>query len=287
MSSPLDLTTLQRVKTWLGINTLVNTTIAGSISTGVQTVTPATMANITPNTLLAIGSGATLEIVAVISTTPTTFVALFAVAHVGPGIVVTLAVDALVPDLITSAGVDWLTMLSQGPNDGSIPTVSPLVQVCPFNEWYDGSGSARQFIRNPPAISGTLVTVNGTTIPQSTGPNVPGWVIADQGSSFAIRQGGYSRGYSRTFSRGIGWQGSFCEGVQNVNLQYNGGYASTPPDIIQACTEMVGLTFRKRQWIGQKSQALPAGGGTVSYQDWAIEPNVARVIDNYKRRAMV
>jgi len=290
MSSPLDLVSLQRVKAWLNINALVNTTVATSIAAGQQTVTPANMVGILPNQLLSIDTGESdEEIVLVISTTPTTFTANFAVPHSGPGIAVVLATDAILPDLITSAGLWWLTQTGRVPSDGSVPTVSPLVQVCNFNEWYDGSSTARQFVRNPPIAraSGVVITVNGIVIPQSTGPLNPGWVIAEGASSFAIRQGGYSRVPFLHYYRGIGWQGAFTEGIQNVNLQYPGGYAQTPFDIVQACTEMIGGTFKKRQWIGLRSQAMAAGGGTVTYGDWVVEKPVRRVIENYTRKAIV
>lgn len=199
--------------------------------------------------------------------------------------------DIVLQRLITAAGLWWLRQTGRLPSDGSIPLISPLVQICPFNEWYDGSSGTRQYVRNPPVTSITLVTINNVTIPISTGPTVWGVVIAEYGSSIALRVGGYSQsqfpyGQQATY-RGIGRQGGFCEGIQNVNLQYNGGYAGTPYDVGQACVEMIGFTFRKRGWIGLRSQMLAAGGGTVGYQNWVVEPSVKRVIEHYTRKAIV
>lgn len=60
----------------------INSTIAAAISTGTQTITPASMANIAIGRQLVINSGATdSELIVVTATTATTFTATFAKAH--------------------------------------------------------------------------------------------------------------------------------------------------------------------------------------------------------------
>ena len=178
--------------------------------------------------------------------------------------------DLLLQRLITRAGMFWLTETGLGPDDGSNPTVSPLVELVSYDEWLDGSGTVRQFVRHPPINTVGLVAINGSTIRASASFTASGYVIDSTKKSISLR----------CFGR-------FSNGTQNVNVQYQGGYNGTPYDVVQACTEMVSETFRKRNWIGQKSQALAAGGGTVTYVDWAISPYVRGVLSNYTRKALV
>lgn len=62
----------------------VNTTVAASIASGSQTVTPASMVGIIAAQQLVIDSGSLQEVVTVASITATTFTATFAQAHTGP-----------------------------------------------------------------------------------------------------------------------------------------------------------------------------------------------------------
>jgi hypothetical protein len=67
----------------------VNTTLGTAVTAGsTQTVTPPSMTGIVPGTTLAVDSGATYELVKVISTTATTFMAFFGQTH-GSGVAVT------------------------------------------------------------------------------------------------------------------------------------------------------------------------------------------------------
>jgi hypothetical protein len=52
--------------------------------------------------------------------------------------------------------------------------------------------------------------------------------------------------------------------AQCITLQYTAGYAVVPPDLAQACIELVALKYRERNRIGERSRAL-GGGGTASY----------------------
>ena len=69
----------------------VNTTIAASIATGSQTVTPASMANITVGEVLTVVNAdfTHSENLIVTAVTSTTFTAVFASTKTGPGIMVT------------------------------------------------------------------------------------------------------------------------------------------------------------------------------------------------------
>ncbi|HEV2303331.1 MAG TPA: hypothetical protein VGR91_17325 [Stellaceae bacterium] len=65
--------------------------------------------------------------------------------------------------------------------------------------------------------------------------------------------------------------------AQCIWLQYTAGYAAVPPDLAQACIELVALKYRERTRIGERARAL-GGGGTASYttaafslRDWSTD----------------
>ena len=178
-----------------------------------------------------------------------------------------------IQNCVTAASLDWVWMCGKALVDGESPFVKPVT----FDEYYDGPGGSRMFVRNPPLVSITLLTISGVALAPSTSPNVTGYVIDNSKKSIAIRGGAGGRGGNRVF----------CQGVANIHLVSVAGFARTPFDIQQAVTQMVAENYKRRQWIGQSSQAMANGAGTVSFRDWAIAPDVAKVIDNYSRNAIV
>lgn len=133
------------------------------------------------------------------------------------------ASDGVIQDIITGASQYWL-------NRTGLPSLN-RVQSC--DDWYDGNGNNRLGLRSQLIISVSLLTINGRTIPQSTGPTVAGWVI-DQGKRFLAGRGAYgtgglrvnfSPGESVSFPIGSAWSnGLFARGCQNVNAQYLAGW---------------------------------------------------------------
>lgn len=201
--------------------------------------------------------------------------------------------DLLLTQLITQASLFIMNRTGIGaPASGGTPINSPFTSIISVNEWYDGSGTNRQFVRTPPIQSVTAVTINGTNVPAFTTPNSWGFAVDDGGASIAMLGGGAFRSIS--VMPGGAWGGGgfaggpfFGSGIHNVNIQYNAGYAITPYDLTQACTELVGYTVRKRQWIGQRSQAMAQAGGSTSYVSWDIAPQVEMIIRSYTRKALV
>ena len=55
----------------------------------------------------------------------------------------------------------------------------------------------------------------------------------------------------------------FTRRAQNVVVTYTAGYDTVPPDIAQACIELVCQRYRERTRIGEVSKAL-GGGETVT-----------------------
>ena len=300
MPNPIDLCTLSQCRLWLGIASaqsgnaaevmVVNTYIEGETDPGSQTVTPASMAQVQVNAILGIDVGTPVEeYVAVIAVSGTTFTALFQNTH-ADGATVIDATDTILGRLITSVATYWLWYTGKINSDGSIPTTSPLNSQVAYSEWYDGNGNTRLFLRQSPVVSVAAAYVNGVQIPQSVvssvGSRTPGWVIDQNGRSLAMITNGYYGGrfgYNSYLSGGAfspiyAWN----HGIQNINIQYTAGYTSTPPDVNDHATRMVGLAYRRKSWIGLKSTAHSQ---EMSLQlDLSAIPEDTRIVLEYYKR---
>ena len=198
--------------------------------------------------------------------------------------------DQVIQDCITAFSAYALRFCGRGPADGSIPTESPFVEPVEYDEFYDGSGTLRQNIRNWPIQSVSSVNVNGSTIPQSTSINVWGWVVDGDASFISIR-GGYSptvatfQNYRYQTGWGGGFQGpGFVAGVQNVEIVYTAGFDETPEDLELAARKIAALNYKRTGWIGQRSQAMAQGAGTVNYGTWEMDDQDRATLRYYKRR---
>ena len=63
-------------------------------------------------------------------------------------------------------------------------------------------------------------------------------------------------------------------------MQYSAGFAATPPEIEQACIELVTLRYKERDRIGQVSKNL--AGEVVAFQQKDVPPDVATLLDQYR-----
>lgn len=196
--------------------------------------------------------------------------------------------DSVISSTITAASVYWLWATGQGNADGSVPSVSPYVQPVPYSEYYDGNGNDRLFLRHSPIVSVQALYVNGTLIQQAAGFGTSGFSIDQNGKCLVYRSGsGGGRRATAMYLYGAIGGGCFPNGTQNINVQYTAGFQATPPDIVEAVTEMVGLTIKRRGWIDQKQNAQPDTLGTVTYRDWEFTPSILSVMKNYARRAAI
>lgn len=190
-------------------------------------------------------------------------------------------------DCITAASLYWLHYTGLGPQGLTNPTASPLNSVVTFSEVYDGSGSARLFLRNRPIVSVTSLTIGLIPIAASTGVNVPGYVIDGSQKSISLR-GGFGAPAPGQLLRVGFWNArghyrGFGDDIQSVAITYTAGYAATPFDVELAVREQVATNYKRRQWIDQRSQAMAQGAGTVMYQSWELSPSVRSVLDRYRR----
>jgi hypothetical protein len=201
--------------------------------------------------------------------------------------------DQIIQDAVTAFSADVLRMTGRGPIDGTIPTTSPFVTPVTYDDFYDGSGSMRQPVRNWPVVSVSLVNISGEVIPESTSIRVWGWVI-DADRRFISLRGGYAPGVATfqnyryqggRYGYGAGVQGpGFAAGIQNVEIVSSAGFASVPYDLEMVARKTVSLNYKRRSWIGQKTQAMAQGAGTVVYNEWAMDRADANTIDYYRRR---
>lgn len=197
--------------------------------------------------------------------------------------------DQVVQDCITAASLYWLHATGLGPQDLTNPTASPLNSVVPYSEVYDGSGSNRLFLRNRPIVAVSSLSIGAIAIQASSGVNVPGYVIDGTRKSISLR-GGFGPPVSGQLLR-VGFANlrgndrGFGNDVQGVAVAYTAGYSATPFDVEMACRQQVALNYKRRGWIGQRSQSMAQGAGTISYESWEIPPSVQSVMDRYKRNS--
>jgi hypothetical protein len=196
--------------------------------------------------------------------------------------------DPLIQIGISGFSMWMLRACGYGPADGTVPTTSPLVQPTAFNEWYNGNGSNRFFLRNSPIVSVASLTISGRVIPLSATWGQAGFVIEDNRKCLSLRAGGGMNSISSSnFLLSTGGMAFIKDpsNPQNINVQYTAGYAGVPFDLAEMAMRVVGQNFKRRQWIDLASKTLSAqgGSGTTRYRDWALSPMDELVLQNYKR----
>jgi hypothetical protein len=143
------------------------------------------------------------------------------------------------------------------------------IKAANYNETRSGEGTKLMFVLNPPIISVTSVYVDGVSIPaKSTDPTQ------------TITSNGYfaSEKYISLFGY------SFSRGLDNVQLNYRGGYNSAPPDLEQACIEAVGWAYKELDRLGQVSKSL--AGEIVQFNVDAMSKRARTVVEHLKRVAI-
>jgi hypothetical protein len=195
--------------------------------------------------------------------------------------------QGVIIDCITAFSIQMLYWTGRGPTDESVAINSPFVAPVTYTETYSGNGSVTLFLRNTPIVSVSSLVIGNQAVLQSTAWGIPGWVIDFNNKAITIRRGGGGTG--PTFFNFWGFNGGawrFWEGPQNVAVNYTAGWNGVPPDLEMMARRVVSLNYKRKSWIGQSSQAMASGAGTVSYRNWELAQEDMRVIDNYRRVAM-
>ena len=137
-----------------------------------------------------------------------------------------------------------------------------------WQETRDGTGGQRLAFANIPVAAVLSLSIDGLAIPP-----------APMDGSFAA---GYVFSPTELALRGY----VFTRRAQNVIVTYTAGYVATPPDIAQACIELVSQRYRERSRIGEVSRAL-GGGETVTYSQQDMSDDVKLLLRQYRTLAPV
>jgi hypothetical protein len=166
--------------------------------------------------------------------------------------------DALLTRLITAASQFIQTWLNR-----------QIAQQA-YTETRDGNGGRKLVFANAPVTAVASLTIDGIAIPPAPNPTTAGFVF----SPTMLYLQGTIPGPSRDIY-------VFSRGFQNVVVGYTAGYAATPPEIEQACIELVALRYKERDRIGQASKNL--AGEVVSFAQKDMPADVQTMLAQYRR----
>jgi Phage gp6-like head-tail connector protein len=142
------------------------------------------------------------------------------------------------------------------------------IAAADWREIRDGTGGQCLAFANFPVTAVLSLTIDGLTIPP------------------APADGGFGAGY--TFSpTELALRGYvFTRRPQNVIVTYAAGYAVTPPEIAQACIELVCQRYRERSRIGEVAKAL-GGGETARFSQKDMSDDIRTALLPYRAAAPV
>jgi len=132
----------------------------------------------------------------------------------------------------------------------------------------DGSGGQHLVLANHPISAVLSLSIDGLAIPP-----------APVGGGF---DAGYVFGPTELALRGY----VFTRRAQNVVVTYTAGYAATPPEVAQACIELVCQRYRERSRIGEVSKSL-GGGETVSFSQKDMSDDIKTLLSQYRAVAPI
>jgi hypothetical protein len=164
--------------------------------------------------------------------------------------------DALLARLITAASrfiESWLAR---------------RMALTDWQEVRDGTGGQRLAFANLPVAAVLSVAIDGLVIPPAATDGSCGAGYVFTPTELALR------GYV------------FTRRPQNVVMTYTAGFAAIPPDIAQACIELVCQRYKERTRIGETSRAV-SGSETVTYAQQDMSDDVRLLLSQYRAVAPV
>lgn len=166
----------------------------------------------------------------------------------------------LSPPLTTTTDDALLTRLVTAASQFIQAWLGRTIAETAYSETRNGLGGTRLFLRHRPIVSVASVTVDGVAIAPVAGPGQPGYLFDDNSVYLAGT--------------------AFTRGQQNVTVAYTAGYATTPPELEQACIALVALRYKERDRIGQVSKNL--AGEVVSFAQKDMPADVQTLLDQYR-----
>jgi hypothetical protein len=142
------------------------------------------------------------------------------------------------------------------------------IALADWQEVRDGTGGQRLAFANIPVSAVLFLSIDGLVIPPAATDGGCGAGYVFSPTELALR------GYV------------FTRRPQNVVVTYTAGYAATPPDVAQACIELVCQRYRERTRIGEVSRAL-SGSETVTYSQQDMSDDVRLLLSQYRAVAPV
>ena len=156
--------------------------------------------------------------------------------------------DALLTRLVTAASQYIQTWLNRG------------IASADFLEVRDGTGGHRLQFACYPATAVLSLTIDGQAVPAAS-----------------FNAAGYRFSSTQLSVRGY----RFNRGAQNIVIAYTAGYSTTPPEVAQACIELVALRYRERTRIGEVSRSL-GGAETVAYGQKDMSDAIKTLLEQYR-----
>jgi hypothetical protein len=135
------------------------------------------------------------------------------------------------------------------------------IALADYLETRDGNGGDRLQFACFPVTAMLSLTIDGQAVPVAASTIAAGYRFSPTQLSV--------RGYR------------FNRGAQNVIVAYTAGYTSTPPDVAQACIELVALRYRERTRIGEVSRSL-GGAETVAYAQKDMSDATKTLLQQYR-----
>lgn len=130
-----------------------------------------------------------------------------------------------------------------------------------YTESYNGYGGDTLVPNNFPITQVASVMVDGVVIPAAGSPTQSGFVNDDK----AI----YLRGYS------------FNTGRKNVQVTYTAGFATVPPELAQACIEIIAVKYKRRTEYHVSGRTLD--GQMITYNTADVPASAGAVLSQYQR----
>lgn len=139
--------------------------------------------------------------------------------------------------------------------------ISRTIRSTSYTKTLDGHGGDRMMLAHYPVTAVASVSVDGQSIPTSSGPGQPGFFLAND----------------LVVLRGF----RFTQGPANVGVSYTAGFTQVPRDLTQACIELAALCWRERDRIGHVSKSM--NGETVTFMVKAMSDRVRAILDHHRR----
>ncbi len=140
------------------------------------------------------------------------------------------------------------------------------IAAADYLEVRDGTGGQRLQFACFPVSAVLSLTIDGIAIPPAPPPSPSTGLTA-----------GYVFSPTQLSVRGY----YFSRRAQNIVFSYTAGYPATPPEIAQACIELVALRYRQRTRIGEVSRAV-GGGETASYSQKDLSAPIETLLQQYR-----